>query len=58
MLFPTQVFHPFPAARRFEADRAEIDSYCKPWTMACHLWHASWQARSKFFGGDTTNAKY
>lgn len=51
MLFPTQVFHPFPPALRFESDSVEIDSYCKPWTRACHLWHCSWQPNSKFYRG-------
>lgn len=51
ILFPSQTFHPFPAVRRDKATIEEVNSYCKPWTKACHLWHGSWQPNSKFYQG-------
>jgi len=49
--FPSQTFHPFPAAKRHEATEELVQSYYKPWTRACHLWHASWQPTSRFYNG-------
>lgn len=51
-IFPSQYFHPFPAAYRHQATEELIKSYIKPWSMACHLWHASWQPKSIFYTGD------
>ena len=44
MIYPSTTFHPFPAALRHEATDELVKSYYRPWTMACHLWHSSWQA--------------
>ena len=52
LIFPSQSFHPFPAAYRNEATEELIKSYLKPWSYACHLWHASWQPDSKHYVGD------
>ena len=49
---PSQTFHPFPARYRHEAAKEFIESFIKPWSMACHLWHASWQPNSKFYVGE------
>lgn len=52
LIFPSQSFHPFPAAYREHNDSMELVSqFIKPWSMACHLWHCSWQSTSKFFKG-------
>ena len=52
LIFPSQSFHPFPARYRDEATEELIKSYLKPWSHACHLWHASWQPTSKHYVGD------
>ena len=49
---PSQTFHPFPARYREEANTELIKSFLKPCSMACHLWHASWQPNSKFYVGE------
>ena len=51
IIFPSQTFHPFPAAKRYEATEELVRSYFKPWTRACHLWHSSWQPNSRFYHG-------
>lgn len=51
IIFPSQTFHPFPAAYRENQSLEFIQQFIKPWSMACHLWHASWQPNSKFFKG-------
>jgi len=51
IIFPSQTFHPFPAAKRDEATEKLVQSYYKPHTRACHLWHSSWQPNSKFYYG-------
>jgi len=52
IIFPSQTFHPFPAAYRDNQSMEFIQQFIKPWSMACHLWHASWQPNSKFFKGE------
>jgi len=52
IIMPSQTFHPFPARYRDDATKELIESYLKPWSMACHLWHASWQPKSKFYVGE------
>jgi mannosyltransferase OCH1-like enzyme len=49
---PSQTFHPFPARFRDDATSDLITQFLKPWSMACHLWHASWQPNSKFYVGE------
>lgn len=51
IIFPSQTFHPFPAAKRHNPTEELIKSYYKPWTMACHLWHSSWQPNSEHYHG-------
>ena len=52
LIMPSQTFHPFPARYREQATKELIESYIKTWSMACHLWHASWQPKSKFYVGE------
>lgn len=51
VIFPSETFHPFPAIHRENPSRELVNKYIKPWSMACHLWQASWQPNSKFFKG-------
>ena len=43
VIFPTQTFHPMPGHFRHEVTEDILRKYIKPWSMACHLFHASWQ---------------
>jgi mannosyltransferase OCH1-like enzyme len=47
LIFPSKVFHPFPAAYRENQSRDFINRFIEPFSMACHLWHGSWQPNSK-----------
>ena len=49
MIYPSTTFHPFPNRLRHEATDELVKSYYKPWTMACHLWHTSWQPGTKHY---------
>lgn len=51
IIFPSQSFHPFPAVYRENQSLDFIKGFIKPWTLACHLWHCSWQPKSKHFQG-------
>lgn len=51
IIFPAESFHAFPATNRANASDELIQSYIKPWSLACHLWHCSWQPGTKFFRG-------
>ena len=51
MIYPTTSFHAFPAVLRHEATDELIESYYRPWSLACHLWHSSWQPSSEHYNG-------
>lgn len=51
IIFPSEVFHPFPAAYRSNQSKEYIEKFIRKTTLACHLWHSSWQPKSKFFRG-------
>jgi len=40
MFWPPNYFHPFPAAERHDGN---WEDYVKDYSLACHLWHCSWQ---------------
>jgi mannosyltransferase OCH1-like enzyme len=52
IVLPAQTFYPFPAIYREKATRELIQSFIKPWSMACHLWHSSYSPKSKFYAGE------
>jgi len=39
-LWPPNYFHPFPASKRHDG---KWEDYVKDYSLACHLWHCSWQ---------------
>lgn len=43
VIFPSQTFHPMPGKFRHNVTEEILKEYIKPWSMACHLFHASWQ---------------
>lgn len=51
IIFPSDAFHPFPASYRHNQSKECVQNFIKPLSMACHLWHCSWQPESKFFKG-------
>jgi mannosyltransferase OCH1-like enzyme len=53
LIFPSKIFHPFPAAYRENQSLEFINQFIEPYSMACHLWHSSWQPKSKFFIGSS-----
>ena len=53
LIMPSQTFHPFPAFYRNEVSLEIINKYLKHHSMACHLWHSSWQPNTKFYMGET-----
>lgn len=55
IIFPTSSFFPFPASHRKHATEELVYSYIRPETLACHLWHCSWQPDSKFYLGEISN---
>ena len=48
LIYPTSFFFPFPAIHRHNATKELVSSYIKDSSLACHLWHCSWQPTSKF----------
>ena len=55
IIFPTMCFFPFPAIHRNSATEKLIYSCLKPESVACHMWHCSWQPDSKFYLGGSSN---
>lgn len=51
-IYPTSFFFPFPATQRHNATKELVASYIKKHSLACHLWHCSWQPDSKFYVGN------
>ena len=52
IIMPTKSIFPFPAIHRNEATEYLINKYIQPESIACHLWHSSWQPNSKFYQGN------
>lgn len=51
-IYPTSFFFPFPATQRHNATKELVASYIRDHSLACHLWHCSWQPDSKFYVGN------
>jgi len=51
-IFPTKTFFPFPAIHRNITTRELVELYLTKDSLACHLWHCSWQTDSKFYIGE------
>jgi len=56
VVFPAQYFYPFPATMRHDRSQEVVEKFIKPHSLACHLWHCSWQPDSMFYkGGQNDN---
>lgn len=51
-IMPTKSIFPFPAIYRNETTEELLKKYIQPESIACHLWHSSWQPNSKFYQGN------
>lgn len=49
---PTQLLYPFPAVYRNNPEQNLVNSFIKPWSIACHMWHSSWSPNSNFYKGN------
>lgn len=53
VVFPSKFFYPVPAILKDQISDNLLNSFMSKNTMACHLWHSSWQPKSKFFNGQS-----
>jgi inositol phosphorylceramide mannosyltransferase catalytic subunit len=51
-IFPTKTFFAFPAIHRNIATPDLVKKYLIEDSLACHLWHCSWQQDSRFYVGE------
>ena len=51
VILPSEAFYPFPAVLRNETSEGLLNKFIKPHSLACHLWHSSWQPKSMYYKG-------